>query len=162
MEGQAPSCPPNSWTPWRDGRRPIRFIDGNARTTQRSSLQGPKAKSLTWCPHFSNIRAQRACGVAAGQWRFKMKTKFSFSKKPHTSLLLATATLLFLSMQSATFADSGTWASLGSTDWNTDGNWVPVTVGGVILVPPRGLQTQRRSTTCRVLPPSLSLLLASR
>jgi len=30
-----------------------------------------------------------------------MKTKFSFSKKPHTSLLLATATLLLLSMQCA-------------------------------------------------------------
>src|SRR5207237_2400465 len=64
-----------------------------------------------------------ACGVAAGQWRINMKTKFSFSKKSHTSLLLATATLLLLSMQCGTFADDGTWASLASTDWNTNGNW---------------------------------------
>jgi hypothetical protein len=56
-----------------------------------------------------------------------MKTKFSFSKKPHTSLLLATATLLFLSMQCATFADDATWNSFGSTDWNTNGNWAPST-----------------------------------
>src|SRR5437773_7156483 len=59
-----------------------------------------------------------------------MKTKFSFSKKPHTSLLLATATLLLFSMQSGTFADDGTWASLASTDWNTNGNWLTVPAGG--------------------------------
>ena len=53
-----------------------------------------------------------------------MKTKISFSKKPHTSLLVATATLLLLSMQSATFADDGTWVSILSTDWNTNANWV--------------------------------------
>src|SRR4029450_8110022 len=58
-----------------------------------------------------------------------MKTKFSFSKKPHTSLLLATATLLLLSMQSATFAGSGTWLlSPGSGDWNTGTNWSSGTV----------------------------------
>src|SRR5438105_2568674 len=59
-----------------------------------------------------------------------MKTKSSFFKKSHTSLLLATATLLFLSMQSDTFADDGTWASLASTDWNTNGNWLTVPAGG--------------------------------
>ena len=59
-----------------------------------------------------------------------MKTKFSFSKKPHTSLLLATATLLLLSMQSATFADDASWISLGSTDWNTNGNWLTDPAGG--------------------------------
>ena len=55
-----------------------------------------------------------------------LKTKFSFSKN-YTSLLLATATLLLLSMQSGTFADDGTWASAFPTDWNTNGNWLPVT-----------------------------------
>src|SRR5947208_11805996 len=59
-----------------------------------------------------------------------MKTKFSFSKKLHTSLLLATATLLLLSMQSATFADDASWISLGSTDWNTNGNWLTDPAGG--------------------------------
>src|SRR5207237_1655091 len=76
------------------------------------------------------IHVQRVCGVAVGQWRFSMKTKSSFFKKSHTSLLLATATLLLLSMQSATFADDGTWASLASTDWNTNGNWLTVPAGG--------------------------------
>src|SRR4030095_3708492 len=59
-----------------------------------------------------------------------MKTKFSFSKKPHTSLLLATATLLLLSMQCGTFADDASWISLGSTDWNTNGNWLTDPAGG--------------------------------
>jgi autotransporter-like protein len=59
-----------------------------------------------------------------------MKTKFSFSKKPHTSLLLATVTLLLLSMQSAIFADDATWNSSGSTDWNTNGNWLTNPAGG--------------------------------
>src|SRR5437762_10055019 len=59
-----------------------------------------------------------------------MKTKFSFSKKSHASLLLATATLLLLSMQSATFADDASWISLGSTDWNTNGNWLTDPAGG--------------------------------
>jgi autotransporter-associated beta strand protein len=81
---------------------------------------------LTWCPHFSNIRAQRICGVGAGQWKINMKTKFSFSKKPHTSLLFATATLLLVSMQSATFADDLTWSTLDS-NWNIDDNWSPNT-----------------------------------
>src|SRR4030095_10636650 len=68
--------------------------------------------------------------AAAGQWRFNMKTKFSFSKKPHTSLLLATATLLLLSMQCGTFADDASWISLGSTNWNTNGNWLTDPAGG--------------------------------
>jgi hypothetical protein len=59
-----------------------------------------------------------------------MKTKFSFPKKPHTSLLLATATLLLLSMQCGTFADDASWISLGSTDWNTNGNWLTDPAGG--------------------------------
>jgi hypothetical protein len=59
-----------------------------------------------------------------------MKTKISFSKKPHTSLLLATATLLLLSMQCGTFADDASWISLGSTDWNTNGNWLTDPAGG--------------------------------
>src|SRR5438045_7943910 len=59
-----------------------------------------------------------------------MKTKFSFFKKPHTSLLLATVTLLLLSAQSATFADDASWISLGSTDWNTNGNWLTDPAGG--------------------------------
>jgi len=66
-------------------------------------------------------------GAGVRQWRINMKTNFSFSKKAHTSLLLATATLLLVSMQSAIFADSGTWNSSGSTDWNTNGNWSPTT-----------------------------------
>jgi hypothetical protein len=58
-----------------------------------------------------------------------MKTKFSFSKKPHTSLLLAIATLLLLPMQSAIFAGSGTWLSMpGSGDWNLGTNWSSGTV----------------------------------
>src|SRR5262245_26662709 len=59
-----------------------------------------------------------------------MKPNLSFSKKPHTSLLLATATLLLLSMQGAIFADDGTWNSSGSTDWNIDGNWLTNPAGG--------------------------------
>jgi autotransporter-associated beta strand protein len=59
-----------------------------------------------------------------------MKTKFRFSKKPHTSLLLVTVTLLLLSMQCGTFADDASWISLGSTDWNTNGNWLTDPAGG--------------------------------
>src|SRR5207248_1989637 len=35
-----------------------------------------------------------------------------------------------LSMQSATFADDASWISLGSTDWNTNGNWLTDPAGG--------------------------------
>ena len=55
-----------------------------------------------------------------------MKTNFSFSKKPHTSLLLATATLLLLSMQSTTFAGSAAWNDTGG-GWNNNADWTPNT-----------------------------------
>src|SRR4030095_288109 len=55
-----------------------------------------------------------------------MKTKFSFSKKTHTSLLVATATLLLLSMQSAIFAGSATWlATPVDGNWLNNNNWNP-------------------------------------
>ncbi len=59
-----------------------------------------------------------------------MKTKFSFSKKPRTSLLLATFTLLLLSAQTTISAVGPTWDSSLSTDWNTNGNWLTVPAGG--------------------------------
>src|SRR5262249_34696184 len=45
-----------------------------------------------------------------------------------TSLLLATATLLFVSIESTILAGSATWDSNpGTGDWNTNSNWTPAT-----------------------------------